>query len=398
MKSLTSFGKVELECIMNKLGAVSRIFNSEAQFQFELAWNIKEEFDCEIRLEELSCIITNEKNNRNKKYYTDIILEKGDLRIALELKYKTALYEDRPNNIYLKAHGASDLGAYDFMWDVHRLQVLTGIETDNSCDIKRPCSRAYAIILTNDAYYWNDTQPRETINREFLIGGDKIGNGVLTKGSHKWYTTEGEVGLSTALLNMASRQQDIILSQDYCYKWMTYNAPPIFANKHEHNKFKYMVIEVINNANCALEISKEGHYKDLLQKFIYEKIAHTYLFEVEREWEQDIVDKHVFYIDIRKMKNATELNQLLADNKNSKRVCIDHLEILSKGARGIGIKANINHDLAQVIYNLLDTKQVFCNGLDIDLGNVSMLLIQHKTARKPFFDFKDYAAKKYAIM
>ena len=142
----------------------------------------------------------------------------------------------------------------------------------------------------------------------------------------------------------------------------------------------------------------EEHYKDLLQNFENEKIAHTYFFEVEREWEQDIVDKNVFYIDIRKIKNATELNQLLADNKNCKHMCIDHLEVLSKGARGTDVNADINNDLAQVIYNLLDIKLVFHKGMHIDLYNVSLLLIQHRTARKPFFDFKSYAEKKCTIM
>ena len=85
---MKSFNLRTLERIMNELGAAPRIFNSEAQFQFELAWKIKEEFDCEVRLEELSRI------SEGKKDYTDVILEKDGLRIALELKYKTAKYED----------------------------------------------------------------------------------------------------------------------------------------------------------------------------------------------------------------------------------------------------------------------------------------------------------------
>ena len=82
-RNLTFFTLQAIESIMEELGAVPRIFNSEAQFQFELAWKIKEKFDCEVKLEELSRI------SKDKKDYTDIILEKDSLRIALELKYKT---------------------------------------------------------------------------------------------------------------------------------------------------------------------------------------------------------------------------------------------------------------------------------------------------------------------
>lgn len=241
MKQLTEFDLKELQCIMNALGRNSRIFNSEAQFQFELAWKIKEEFDCEVKLEELSRIY---KGKKSKKDYTDIILEKDGLRIALELKYKTDLYEDKSNNIYLKAHGAADLGAYDFLWDVHRIQLLTGIEKKlDSDDVKMPCDRGYAIILTNDSHYWNsnsnNTLTTHGINRDFLIGSISKGNTFLKKGSHNWYTTQGTIGLSQALKNDKSRQNSIKIVKDYPYKWQDY-----YTIAGKNGKFKYMVVEI----------------------------------------------------------------------------------------------------------------------------------------------------------
>lgn len=237
-RHLASFNLQELERIMNKLGAVPRIFNSEAQFQFELAWKIKEEFDCEVRLEELSRV------SKGKKDYTDIILEKDDQRIALELKYKTARYEDESKNIYLKAHGATDLGAYDFLWDVHRIQMLTGMEMSVEEEVKRPCDIGYAIILTNDSHYWKDATIKETINRDFLIGSDEYNRGVLYKKLHQWYTVEGNVGHSKALLNDSSRQSAIDLKRNYFFQWKPYYT--IETNK-SHNEFKYMIVEVASN-------------------------------------------------------------------------------------------------------------------------------------------------------
>lgn len=223
---------------MNELGSVPRIFNSEAQFQFELAWKIKEEFNCEVRLEELSRI------SEGKKDYTDIILEKDGLRIALELKYKTAKYEDESQNIYLKAHGAADFGAYDFLWDVHRIQMLTGMEESDKDEVKCPCDRGYAVILTNDSHYWKDATIKETINRDFLIGSGEFSHGVLYEKTHQWYTLDGEIGYTKALQNNPSRRAAIDLKRNYFFQWKPYHT--IDTNK-SHNEFKYMIVEMAPN-------------------------------------------------------------------------------------------------------------------------------------------------------
>lgn len=230
----------EIERIMDELGAVPRIFNSEAQFQFELARKIKEEFDCEVKLEPLSRVypaMTSKGNPCSKNEYTDIILEKDGLKIALELKYKTAKIE----GYTLKNQGAADLGAYDFMWDVHRIQMLTGMEKSAVGEVKCPCDRGYAIILTNDIHYWRDYQSKDTINREFLIGVDPDkGVGVLKKGEHMWYDKEGNRGnLPPAIQNYSSRQDSIKMSKDYNYQWKQY-----CDLKATNGVFKYMIVEI----------------------------------------------------------------------------------------------------------------------------------------------------------
>lgn len=252
-KQLTSFDIQTLECIIKELGSVPRIFNSEAQFQFELAWKIKEEFDCEVKLEELSRAskVTNSTGRDVvKKDYTDIILEKEDCRIAIELKYKTA----EPKNFYIQEnvllmnHGAADLGAYDFMWDIHRIQVLTGWEQDNSTVKMLPCTRGYAVILTNEPRYWNTNSnnnvPEKGINRQFLIGEDKDKPAYFFEGEHCWYTKEGEKGLSKALQNDKSRQKSINIINNYPYKWKNYCEP--IAEKN--GLFRFMIVEI--DSNC----------------------------------------------------------------------------------------------------------------------------------------------------
>ena len=225
-KSLSGFDKTELSNLMKYFGSEPRVFNSEAQFQFELGWRIKEHFDCEVKFEELSRVY------EGKKDYTDLILQKDSLRIAIELKYKTAEYEDEVENILLKNHGAADLGRYDFMWDIHRVQTLTGLEKADGVRIR--CNRDYAVILTNDVHYWDDKNKRDCIDRDFLIGGDRI----IKKGHHQWYTTEGEVGLPSTVEG-TSRQVPIEITTNIMCKWEDY-----CITKEKNGVFRFMVVEV----------------------------------------------------------------------------------------------------------------------------------------------------------
>ena len=241
-KSLKSFNLDELKTIMQNFASNSRIFNSEAQFQFELAWRINELFDCKVLLELLSRIEVVPNTHKNakatnviKKDYTDIVLEKDDLRIALELKYKTALLE----KLSLSHHGAVDLGSYDFMWDVNRLQMLTGKTADET--VKTPCERGYAVILTNDYHYWTTPINNNVINREFRIHGNGNGIGKLTKGQHEWYDTTGKPGLSKVIQKDKARSQSIALRKDYHYQWIPYLSVP---NVEKNGEFKYMIVEV----------------------------------------------------------------------------------------------------------------------------------------------------------
>lgn len=247
-KQLKSFNLQEFERIMDKFGAVPRIFNNEAQFQFELAWKIKEKFDCEVKLQELSCI------SEGKKDYTDILLEKDGFRIALELMYRIAKYEDESQNIYLETHGEAIFGAYDFMRGVHKIQVLTGLESSSKYKVKKPCNRGYVIILTNDINYWHPSvakntkdgpRLKDTINRDFHIGCMHNCDGFLCKNRHQWYTADGEIGFPKILLNSPSRKSAIDLQRNYFYQWQTYHT---IETADTYIDFRYMAVEVDPNS------------------------------------------------------------------------------------------------------------------------------------------------------
>ena len=260
-KSLKVFGKFFLDKIIKQLGGMPHVFNNEAEFKFELALKIKEYFDCKVRFEALTrrnyrVIINNNgiQQTRLKNDYTDIVLEDNEdknLKIPIELKYKTDLYKDKSNNIYLKKHGAYDLGAYDFIRDIDRLQLIVNKqpniqvkkqagEQDYDSILNCCCgSCGYAIILTNDHHYWTEPKNKNTINRKFLIYGDKAGFGKISQGMHEWFDTNGVPGLSKAILNDKSRQQSLFMRTDYDYQWQQY----LNVNK-DNGDFRFMIVEV----------------------------------------------------------------------------------------------------------------------------------------------------------
>ena len=119
--------KENLTNIIQVFGKDGKIFQSEAQFQFELAWSLQTHLGCQVKLEDMRTVVRSKDNNPEalkKKFYTDIVVEQDGYSVALELKYKTADYSDK--NLYLFNHGAVDLGRYDYLWDVHRIELLLG--------------------------------------------------------------------------------------------------------------------------------------------------------------------------------------------------------------------------------------------------------------------------------
>lgn len=235
---LQEFTKSDLLNILNEFGKKERVFNSESQFQFELAWRIKELVDCEIRLEELSRIridsITNKKGKIvKKKDYTDIILEKGEYRIGIELKYKTIEYKNDLKNINLKTHGAVDLGSYDFLLDIHRLEKLV----NNSDGVTKSCQKGFSIILTNDPDYWKPRRNTDTVDCEFRINQTKVGSDVTIKqGEHKWRNKPD--GTTPKITKTCPK---INLSKEYISTWLPYTE----VKDGEGNKiFRYLVIEL----------------------------------------------------------------------------------------------------------------------------------------------------------
>jgi len=190
------------------------VFHSEADFQHHLAWTIhKELVDSKMRLEyPLS------KDDSNRWEYCDILVQAPHL-IGLELKYKTKLFSTQIDSEHfeLKNQSAQDVGRYDFLKDISRLETW--------CDIGR-IKIGYAIILTNDHSYW--TPPtKDTVDKEFRIHSRAV------SGQMSW-------GPDASAGTMKSREKPINLKNSYFLEW----------NETPHPDFKYLLLQ-IKSANKA---------------------------------------------------------------------------------------------------------------------------------------------------
>ena len=105
-----------IDCL-NRIIRKREFFYSEADFQHELAFAIHKKIinpNVEIHLERPI-------KNFHKEYCIDILIIQGDLKFAIELKYKTK-NSVRYNEI--KNHSGHGAGRYDFLKDIYRIEKL----------------------------------------------------------------------------------------------------------------------------------------------------------------------------------------------------------------------------------------------------------------------------------
>ncbi len=203
----------DIKNVLQYLFSQGRVFCSEADFQFALAWAIKEEYHrAQLRLEFVPF-------QYNSKIHIDIAVMLGWQLIPIELKYKTISFAQR-QTVTPMNHGAQDLGRYDFLSDVQRLEKFLYSKT-------YPAQKAYAVLLTNDHNYWQQPphMARETIDAEF-----RIHEGAIISGERKW-------GLGAGAGTTRFRERPIVLRGRYEMQW----AKPVLLCGQP---FRYTVVEI----------------------------------------------------------------------------------------------------------------------------------------------------------
>ena len=190
--------------VINRLSSLRPVFQNETDFKFALAWEIQKKFpDWSVRFEY-------KPPNLKRRIFVDLWIE-GDETYAIELKYKTQKWVGnvKGESFNLLPVRAQDLGRYDFLKDVERLESIVSTH-DNV--------KGYAIILTNDWTYWNLSTQHGNQNvpgglgDEFRIHDGKIINGELT-----WHM---EAGAGT----LQRREKTITINGKYKLKWKNYST------------------------------------------------------------------------------------------------------------------------------------------------------------------------------
>ena len=220
--------------IMRDLAADRPLFHSEADFQFALAWQVREQVpNCRVRLEFKPLL--------NEPLYLDIWL--ADSGTAIELKYKTQqLLTLAGGELYsLQSHGAHNHSRYDFLSDVQRLeQVLQE---------HRSAKRGFAVLLTNDRSYWEEP----TRDNKPDDGAFRLHQGKEMFGTLSWSHAD-------KLKAKRKRVEPISLSGRYRARWHDYSdcradadatakmfrgrGVDVTTRHSRHSRFRYLAIPV----------------------------------------------------------------------------------------------------------------------------------------------------------
>lgn len=204
-----------IETILIYFAKNKELFLNEAQFQFELALEIKKQFpSLVVHLEYPSL-----KGNSNGQYsYYDIVIQEGNEFYVIELKYKTkdqvVLYKG--SNYLLKNHAAQDLGRFDYLNDVSR------IENWQSNNQGKIFVGGCAIILTNDSSYWAK-DGNNCIYKNFALK-DKT---KIPSGQKNWPTVTKTTSVGK------SRIKGLNLKKSYQIDWKNYC-----------DSFKYLMLNI----------------------------------------------------------------------------------------------------------------------------------------------------------
>lgn len=160
----------ELKHILETLAKSGNTYLCEKQFQFDLAWELRKHFesqdktDCHVYLEYPS----RDKEKDGSRIYYDIVIKENDTYCVIELKYKTSKGKTKlyGEEFDLKDQAAQDLGRYDFLKDVTRIE---NFEADNE---GKSLNCGYAVFLTNDSSYWNK-DGKNYLYKDFALNNDR---------------------------------------------------------------------------------------------------------------------------------------------------------------------------------------------------------------------------------
>ena len=160
---------IDIDKVLELLKTRRQVFTSEADFQLEFGWVLKELYpEYMVRMEYCP------KFNRN--IHIDILVMTDEGWIPIELKYKTkaCVINVSSDEFVLKNHSAKDQGCYRYLMDIQRIE-----------DLKRNVPdfiEGYAIILTNEPSYLSEPTKTDCAYAEFSIHEGIVKHGFMDWG------------------------------------------------------------------------------------------------------------------------------------------------------------------------------------------------------------------------
>lgn len=247
--------------VLNNLAERRPLFWSEADFQFEFAWELHTKLDgkAKIYLERRfeidmdSSDNANEKSNQSttnkslNKLYVDIWVEYDNKTYPIELKYTTkrCKIDDPENRVETKEQSARDAGCYRFLWDIKRLEdIKTCLLEKHKTSLTKKVVKGYAIMLTSDEGYYNHSG-RSTLFDDFrLIEGRKIPPRTSDR-KFKW--TLDKIAVEKRDSHWTKHWPEFMLKGEYKLEWQDYNSETsirVVDDNDNEITLKYLLVEV----------------------------------------------------------------------------------------------------------------------------------------------------------
>jgi hypothetical protein len=200
-----------LDQTIKMLGLKKTIFHSEAEFQFKLAWEIKETNQNIEVLFEYPAI--NIKGNHRRTPMIDLVFKQDGNIFPVEVKYAKG---DLEFGEYKLANKPTD-ESIDVIKDIRRIEDFVSAY-DN-------CDHGYVIVLSNHKKWFDSKKPDSKVfsNRSHLTDDS---NNALT----------GIIDYKTGI-----DENVVEIKGKYPTKWSDYTVLDI---NHKNNTFKYLIFEI----------------------------------------------------------------------------------------------------------------------------------------------------------
>lgn len=199
--NLVKTAKFDIQKVLVELAKTNPLFCSELEFQFYLAWKIKELYADEYKI----CIEYPMKSFEGKNRNIDLLLiDSNNAYIPIELKYKPRKFSQTIKGFEynLKEQGANDLARYGHLKDISRIEYFKKAEKSFKC--------GYVITITNYERLWQGiTNPKQT-DYEFSLKD----NSLIQKGIKNWAENTSEYNKKSC--------PPVILENNYRLKWFDY--------------------------------------------------------------------------------------------------------------------------------------------------------------------------------